>query len=124
MLNRIYIIQKVNQNGHSSEMCVCVCVVLKLKECVLCVTRGHRVPLRRLSCALGMSISSCDHGSILLDAVRCTGNELFLEQCPHGDWEQHNCDHMEDAGVSCSPYTGTCKAHAHSLGLQEAIYIP
>ncbi|CAB1338129.1 unnamed protein product [Coregonus sp. 'balchen'] len=46
-------------------------------------------------------------GPIQLDAVRCTGNELFLDQCLHGDWEQHNCDHMEDAGVSCSPYTGT-----------------
>ncbi|XP_029312162.1 neurotrypsin-like [Cottoperca gobio] len=44
-------------------------------------------------------------GPILLDAVKCTGNEIFLDQCPHGDWEQHNCDHMEDAGVSCSPYT-------------------
>ncbi|XP_023805405.1 neurotrypsin isoform X2 [Oryzias latipes] len=44
-------------------------------------------------------------GPILLDAVKCTGNELFLDQCSHGDWEQHNCDHMEDAGVSCSPYT-------------------
>uniref|UniRef100_A0A3B4AWE5 Neurotrypsin n=1 Tax=Periophthalmus magnuspinnatus TaxID=409849 RepID=A0A3B4AWE5_9GOBI len=44
-------------------------------------------------------------GPILLDAVRCTGNELFLGQCRRGDWEQHNCDHMEDAGVSCSPYT-------------------
>lgn len=50
-------------------------------------------------------------GPILLDAVKCTGNELFLDQCPHGDWEQHNCDHMEDAGVSCSPYTG---AHTHT----------
>ncbi|TWW82287.1 Neurotrypsin [Takifugu flavidus] len=44
-------------------------------------------------------------GPILLDAVRCTGNELFLDECSHGNWEQHNCDHMEDAGVSCSPYT-------------------
>uniref|UniRef100_A0A3B3UI76 Neurotrypsin n=1 Tax=Poecilia latipinna TaxID=48699 RepID=A0A3B3UI76_9TELE len=44
-------------------------------------------------------------GPILLDAMKCTGNELFLDQCPHSDWEQHNCDHMEDAGVSCSPYT-------------------
>uniref|UniRef100_A0A3B4F5M6 Neurotrypsin n=1 Tax=Pundamilia nyererei TaxID=303518 RepID=A0A3B4F5M6_9CICH len=44
-------------------------------------------------------------GPILLDAMKCTGNELFLDQCPHGNWEQHNCDHMEDAGVSCSPYT-------------------
>ncbi|XP_034050584.1 neurotrypsin [Thalassophryne amazonica] len=44
-------------------------------------------------------------GPIQLDAVKCTGNELSLDQCPHGDWEQHNCDHMEDASVSCSPYT-------------------
>ncbi|CAL8303186.1 unnamed protein product [Lota lota] len=44
-------------------------------------------------------------GPIMLDAVKCTGNELILGQCRHGDWEQHNCDHMEDAGVSCSPYT-------------------
>ncbi|XP_075889636.1 neurotrypsin isoform X1 [Nelusetta ayraudi] len=44
-------------------------------------------------------------GPILLDAVRCSGNELSMDQCPHGQWEQHNCDHMEDAGVSCSPYT-------------------
>lgn len=50
-------------------------------------------------------------GPILLDALKCTGNELFLDQCPHGDWEQHNCDHMEDAGVSCSPYTGTTPLH-------------
>uniref|UniRef100_A0A3Q2ZBS5 Si:ch73-127m5.1 n=1 Tax=Hippocampus comes TaxID=109280 RepID=A0A3Q2ZBS5_HIPCM len=48
-------------------------------------------------------------GPILLDAVKCTGNELFLDQCPHGHWEQHNCDHMEDAGVSCSPYTGVVR---------------
>uniref|UniRef100_A0A3Q2P9F2 Neurotrypsin n=1 Tax=Fundulus heteroclitus TaxID=8078 RepID=A0A3Q2P9F2_FUNHE len=52
-------------------------------------------------------------GPILLDAVKCTGNELFLDQCPHGDWEQHNCDHMEDAGVSCSPYTGYI-SHTHT----------
>lgn len=65
-------------------------------------------------------------GPILLDAVKCTGNELFLDQCPHGDWEQHNCDHMEDAGVSCSPYTGT---HTHKAtvctgNLRAAIYSP
>lgn len=42
----------------------CECVFLNQKESVLCVRRGHRVPLRRLSCALGMSISSCYHGSL------------------------------------------------------------
>ncbi|KAM7408055.1 hypothetical protein PAMA_001959 [Pampus argenteus] len=44
-------------------------------------------------------------GPIFLDGVRCTGNELSLEECPHNDWKQHNCDHVEDAGVSCNPYT-------------------
>ncbi|XP_067092741.1 neurotrypsin isoform X1 [Osmerus mordax] len=44
-------------------------------------------------------------GPIFLDGVQCTGNELSLEECPHNNWEQHNCDHMEDAGVSCNPYT-------------------
>ncbi|XP_015463729.3 neurotrypsin isoform X1 [Astyanax mexicanus] len=44
-------------------------------------------------------------GPILLDGVQCTGNELSLEECPHMPWGQHNCDHMEDAGVSCNPYT-------------------
>ncbi|MFT7805964.1 neurotrypsin [Arapaima gigas] len=44
-------------------------------------------------------------GPILLDNMQCTGNELSLEECLHSGWEQHNCDHMEDAGVSCNPYT-------------------
>ncbi|XP_041722692.1 neurotrypsin-like isoform X3 [Coregonus clupeaformis] len=44
-------------------------------------------------------------GPIFLDRVQCTGNELSLEECPHNNWQQHNCDHMEDAGVSCNPYT-------------------
>ncbi|KAG9267932.1 neurotrypsin-like [Astyanax mexicanus] len=44
-------------------------------------------------------------GPIQLDAVQCTGNELSLDECPHSGWEKHNCDHMEDAGVSCNPYT-------------------
>ncbi|XP_065153009.1 neurotrypsin [Paramisgurnus dabryanus] len=44
-------------------------------------------------------------GPILLDGVQCTGNELSLEECPHAPWGRHNCDHMEDAAVSCNPYT-------------------
>lgn len=52
-------------------------------------------------------------GPIQLDAVQCTGNELSLDECAHSGWEQHNCDHMEDAGVSCNPYTGQ-DTHAHT----------
>uniref|UniRef100_A0ACB8E8L6 Neurotrypsin n=1 Tax=Sphaerodactylus townsendi TaxID=933632 RepID=A0ACB8E8L6_9SAUR len=42
-------------------------------------------------------------GSVLLDEVRCTGNELSIEQCLKSSWQEHNCGHKEDAGVSCTP---------------------
>uniref|UniRef100_A0A7M4EC06 Serine protease 12 n=1 Tax=Crocodylus porosus TaxID=8502 RepID=A0A7M4EC06_CROPO len=44
-------------------------------------------------------------GPVLLDEVRCTGNELSIEQCPKSSWQEHNCGHKEDAGVSCIPLT-------------------
>uniref|UniRef100_A0A665UVH2 Neurotrypsin n=1 Tax=Echeneis naucrates TaxID=173247 RepID=A0A665UVH2_ECHNA len=44
-------------------------------------------------------------GRVWLDEVRCTGNELTLDQCPKGAWGEHNCLHAEDAGVSCNPLT-------------------
>ncbi|XP_067683986.1 galectin-3-binding protein B-like [Haliotis asinina] len=40
-------------------------------------------------------------GSILLDNVQCTGDELYLSQCCHQDWTSHNCNHGEDVGVDC-----------------------
>ncbi|KAF6096411.1 serine protease 12 [Phyllostomus discolor] len=44
-------------------------------------------------------------GPVLLDEVRCTGNELSVEQCPKSPWGEHDCGHGEDAGVSCTPLT-------------------
>ncbi|XP_024145323.1 neurotrypsin [Oryzias melastigma] len=44
-------------------------------------------------------------GRVWLDEVRCTGNELSLEQCAKSAWGEHNCLHSEDAGVSCLPLT-------------------
>ncbi|XP_060768187.1 scavenger receptor cysteine-rich domain-containing group B protein [Neoarius graeffei] len=41
-------------------------------------------------------------GTILLDNVKCTGTEMSLQQCSHIPWDVHNCDHSEDAGVTCS----------------------
>lgn len=49
---------------------------------------------------------------MLLDEVRCTGNELAIEECPKGSWGEHNCGHGEDAGVSCTPLTGRLPAPA------------
>lgn len=44
-------------------------------------------------------------GYILLDEVKCRGNEKSLEQCRHKGWGQHNCEHSEDAGVTCAMLT-------------------
>ncbi|XP_019856578.1 PREDICTED: LOW QUALITY PROTEIN: deleted in malignant brain tumors 1 protein-like [Amphimedon queenslandica] len=38
-------------------------------------------------------------GPINMDNVQCTGNEEFLVNCT--DSSTHNCDHSEDAGVTC-----------------------
>ena len=40
-------------------------------------------------------------GSILLDNVRCDGNENRLTQCGNNGWGIHNCDHSEDVSVEC-----------------------
>ena len=41
-------------------------------------------------------------GSILLDSIFCTGDEMTLASCGHlGINITRNCDHTEDAGVRC-----------------------
>ncbi|XP_069556568.1 scavenger receptor cysteine-rich domain-containing group B protein [Brachyistius frenatus] len=41
-------------------------------------------------------------GMILLDNLKCSGVEASLQECSHISWNVHNCDHSEDAGVTCS----------------------
>ncbi|XP_067665055.1 uncharacterized protein [Haliotis asinina] len=44
-------------------------------------------------------------GMIYMDSVECTGNENTLAACRYAGWTIHNCQHYEDAGVSCSDNT-------------------
>ena len=41
-------------------------------------------------------------GNIILESVKCTGEETSLFQCPHDGFGIHNCGHVEDVAVTCS----------------------
>ncbi len=51
--------------------------------------------------ALGFSRFGQGIDPILLDDVRCIGTETTLLDCPYNP--NHNCIHLEDAGVRCIP---------------------
>ena len=40
-------------------------------------------------------------GPILLDDVRCTGNEDSLFNCSNAGVTNHNCEHFKDASAIC-----------------------
>ena len=40
-------------------------------------------------------------GNILLENVQCHGFESSLDMCVHSQWHTHDCEHSEDAAVTC-----------------------
>ncbi|XP_023411640.1 scavenger receptor cysteine-rich domain-containing group B protein [Loxodonta africana] len=68
--------------------------------------RAAGVLCRQLGCGEALAAPGEAHfgpgrGPILLDNVKCRGDESILLLCSHIRWDAHNCDHSEDASVLC-----------------------
>ncbi|XP_035305202.1 soluble scavenger receptor cysteine-rich domain-containing protein SSC5D isoform X2 [Cricetulus griseus] len=68
--------------------------------------RDAAVACRELGCggalaAPGGAFFGEGAGPIVLDDLRCRGNESALRFCPARPWGQHDCHHREDAGAVC-----------------------
>ncbi|XP_051523658.1 scavenger receptor cysteine-rich domain-containing group B protein [Myxocyprinus asiaticus] len=65
-----------------------------------------KVACRQLGCGLaraaqGQAYFGPGRGTILLDNLKCNGTEATLIKCSHIAWNVHNCNHSEDASVTC-----------------------
>ncbi|OBS68552.1 hypothetical protein A6R68_02915 [Neotoma lepida] len=68
--------------------------------------RAAAVLCRQLGCGQALVAPGEAHfgpgkGPILLDNVKCRGDESTLLLCSHIRWDVHNCEHNEDASVLC-----------------------
>uniref|UniRef100_A0A8C0VC75 SRCR domain-containing protein n=1 Tax=Cyanistes caeruleus TaxID=156563 RepID=A0A8C0VC75_CYACU len=82
-----------------------------------------QVVCRQLGCgkaiaALGSAYFGQGSGPIMLDNVRCSGDEVSLLRCNHTGWRIHNCDHYEDASVVCSEDSDLTPTDTTALALE------
>ncbi|XP_064032271.1 deleted in malignant brain tumors 1 protein-like [Pogoniulus pusillus] len=67
------------------------------------------VVCRQLGCGSALEAHSNAHfgpgsGPVWMNFVQCDGSEPALSDCTHNGWGPHYCDHLEDAGVTCSGF--------------------
>ena len=51
---------------------------------------------------MGTAGFGAGRGRIVLDDVRCSGNETSIMNCYHNIIGTNNCNHNEDVGVICT----------------------
>lgn len=44
-------------------------------------------------------------GPTWVDQLNCSGSEADIADCPRNAWGQEDCEHSEDAGVTCGEYS-------------------
>ena len=65
---------------------------------VVCRQLGYR----RASCVYPRARYGRGTSPILMDDVRCTGQEAQITHCPSNPIGDHNCNHGEDVSVRCT----------------------
>ena len=51
----------------------------------------------------GNAVYGPGSGPIWLDDVNCEGSEISIDECQHGEWGTHNCNHRGDVYINCIP---------------------
>ncbi|KAI1886539.1 hypothetical protein AGOR_G00196810 [Albula goreensis] len=88
--------------------------------------REAQVVCRQLGCGEALRVEGKatvgrGNGTIWLDEVNCTGDELHLWDCCRSPLNQSDCSHKEDAGVTC---TGIPANYAPSSSESESTLSP